>query len=189
MNLKFLTPLIVFIITSLHGFSQQTSPARMEVISGKEGDYHFEIPVGMFRPQGNFSPLTDTRNVKVWASTEHQAVISLFTTSVHFGEGKEIRTMQDLTDFCREGIQVTYKTGGENWSVASGYDKEGKIVYRKGFFSELTSMQGREQGEPSWVWSKAIILEFRYPAASAPVMNKIVAAAVKSFRCSPFLLD
>jgi hypothetical protein len=182
--------LIIFLsIIALPAFAQQITSTKMEVISGKEGNYHFEIPAGMFRPQGNFRPLTDTRNIKVWTSTEHQAVISLFTTSVHFGEGKEIRTMQDLTDFCREGIQVTYKAGGADWSVASGYDKEGKIVYRKGFFSELTSMQGRDQGEPSWVWSKAMILEFRYPAASAPVMNKIVAAAVKSFGCSPFLLD
>jgi hypothetical protein len=47
--------------------------------------------------------------------------------------------------------------------VVSGIDKQSRVVYAKGLYAELESMQGREEGEPTLMWRKVGLIRFRYP--------------------------
>lgn len=154
-----------------------------EIISGPEGSYSFEVPRGLLQPQGPFREINSAQRVKTWNIPAYNGQVSLYLSVSYLGTEGGIFSYKELKDFCEQGLQVTYSAGGESkgWVVASGYDKTGMIVYRRGDFADYYSMRGREEGEMLWVWSKAMILEFKYPKHAAPVLNDITGKATKSF--------
>ena len=87
---------------------------------------------------------------------------------------EEILTVKSLQGKFMEGIQVTYKTAKSDFFVLSGFDQQNRIVYIKGDYSELHSMQGREEGEPAHIWSKAGVIRFTYPQDKKTDFNRVV---------------
>lgn len=55
-------------------------------------------------------------------------------------------------------------------------------MYYKGFYEELYSSQGRDTGEPSWVWSRSGVIEIRYPEKYKKELDPIVSNINKSFK-------
>jgi hypothetical protein len=95
---------------------------------------------------------------------------------------EEILTVKSLQGKFMEGIQVTYKTAKSDFFVVSGFDQQNRIVYIKGDYSELHSMQGREEGEPALMWSKAGVIRFTYPQDKKTDFNRVVEIITNSLQ-------
>ena len=44
-------------------------------------------------------------------------------------------------------------------------------------------MQGRDEGEPSWLWSKSGVLEIQYTEKNKEEFDKLIPLIIKSFKC------
>lgn len=95
---------------------------------------------------------------------------------------EEILTVKSLQGKFMQGINVTYKTAKSDFFVVSGFDQQNKIVYVKGVYSELHSMQGREEGEPALMWSKAGVIRFTYPQDKKTDFNRVVEIITNSLQ-------
>jgi hypothetical protein len=65
----------------------------------------------------------------------------------------------------------------------SGYDQQNYLFYLKGYYDEMISMQGREEGEPSWLWSKSGVIYITYPEKFREEFDRLVPSITKSFSC------
>jgi hypothetical protein len=95
---------------------------------------------------------------------------------------EEILTVKSLQEKFMQGIKVTYKTSKSDFFVVSGLDQQNRIVYVKGDYSELRSMQGREEGEPDHMWSKAGVIRFSYPQEKKTYFNRVVEIITNSLQ-------
>ena len=95
---------------------------------------------------------------------------------------EEILTVKSLQEKFMQGIKVTYKTSKSDFFVVSGLDQQNRIVYVKGDYSELHSMQGREEGEPAHMWSKAGVIRFSYPQVKKTDFNRVVEIITNSLQ-------
>jgi hypothetical protein len=95
---------------------------------------------------------------------------------------EEILTIKSLQEKFMQGIKVTYKTSKSGFFVVSGLDQQNKIVYIKGDYSELHSMQGRDEGEPAHMWSKAGVIRFSYPQVKKTDFNRVVKIITNSLQ-------
>jgi hypothetical protein len=95
---------------------------------------------------------------------------------------EEILTVKSLQEKFMQGIQVTYKTAKSDFFVVSGLDLQDRIVYIKGDYTELQSMQGRDEGEPTRVWSKAGVIQFSYPQDKKTDFNRVVEIITNSLQ-------
>jgi hypothetical protein len=75
----------------------------------------------------------------------------------------EILSLKSVQAKFMQNVEVTYKPLKADFFVVSGIDKQSRVVYAKGLYAELESMQGREEGEPTLMWRKVGLIRFRYP--------------------------
>ena len=101
---------------------------------------------------------------------------------------EEILTVKSLQEKFMQGIKVTYKTAKSDFFVVSGLDQQNRIVYIKGDYSELHSMQGRDEGEPAHMWSKAGVIRFTYPQAKKTDFNRVVEIITNSLQVNHDLM-
>jgi hypothetical protein len=101
---------------------------------------------------------------------------------------EEILTVKSLQEKFMQGIKVTYKTSKSDFFVVSGLDQQNRIVYVKGDYSELRSIQGREEGEPAHMWSKAGVIRFSYPQEKKTDINRVVEIITNSLQVNHDLM-
>ena len=53
-------------------------------------------------------------------------------------------------------IELSYKNEG---FIIRGRDATNQLIMIKGLYSYLVSMQGRDKGEPTWLWSNTLIVK------------------------------
>jgi len=94
-----------------------------------------------------------------------------------------IFSKKDLISKYKRKIKTSYFFDKNDWFVLSGNDSESNIIYLKGFYEELESMQGRDEGEPSWLWSKSGVLEIQYTEKNKEEFDKLIPLIIKSFKC------
>ena len=108
--------------------------------------------------------------------------IQAFTQFYPCDPDEEILTVKSLQEKFMQGIKVTYKTSKSDFFVVSGLDQQNRIVYIKGDYSELHSMQGRDEGEPAHMWSKAGVIRFSYPQVKKTDFNRVVEIITNSLQ-------
>lgn len=88
----------------------------------------------------------------------------------------------DLVNHFKNRVSPKLLINKENWFALSGFNKKKEIEYYKGFYEEFISMQGRDSGKPSWVWSRSGVIEIRYPDMYKKELDPIVSSINKSFK-------
>lgn len=144
----------------------------IEEFIGKEGLYSFKAPKGLFKKSGD-----------VFISEQLQAKIIFTSNYTDRFDEKGFFSKKDLIKKYKNRIKSTYFLDKNDWFVLSGINKENSIVYLKGFYDELSSMQGRDMGEPSWLWSKSGVLEIQYTYENKEEFDHIIPIIMKSFKC------
>ncbi len=140
---------------------------------GNEGIYKFKVPNGLFKRSSTNEFTSELLEAKINYK---------FIQTDRFDE-QGIFSKKDLIRNYKSKIKTTYFLDKNDWFVLSGTDSENRIIYVKGFYEELVSMQGQDEGEPSWLWSKSGILEIRYTEKHKKEFDKLIPIIIKSFKC------
>ena len=145
---------------------------EIEEFVGPYSLYKFNAPKGLFKK-----------------AEKDEFKCELFDAKIKFKFIKKYRfdengifNKQDLINKYKSEIKTTYLLDKKDWFVLSGNDSKNNIIYLKGFYEELISMQGREHGEPSWLWSKAGILEIQYPKKYKKEFDDLIPIIIKSYK-------
>jgi hypothetical protein len=145
----------------------------LEEFTGTEGVYRFKVPKGLFVRSSKDEFTSDLLQAKIRFISK---ITDRFDRSGFFKK-------EDLTRAYKSKINVQYFVEKNDWFVLSGKNPKNNIIYMKGFYEELSSMQGREQGEPSWLWSKTGVLEIQYSEKSKEQFDELIPLIMKSFQC------
>jgi hypothetical protein len=148
--------------------------AIIEEFIGKDGLYKFNAPKGLFKRTSE----------NEFTSKILQAKINFTFIETYSGDEQGIFSKKDLINKFKSKIKTSYFLDKNDWFVLSGNDAENNIIYLKGFYEELISMQGRDEGEPSWLWSKSGILEIQYTEKHKQEFDKLIPLIIKSFKCN-----
>jgi hypothetical protein len=65
---------------------------------------------------------------------------------------------KDAIDFYTKGL-TNLKIENVDGFVISGQNSTKDFIFVKGFYDDLYSMEGRDDGDPKWLWSNTIILK------------------------------
>ena len=65
---------------------------------------------------------------------------------------------QDAIDHYSKGLK-NVKVSHDGGFIISGANAANELIYIKGIYSDFESMQGQEEGEPSWLWSNTITMK------------------------------
>lgn len=147
--------------------------SNIEEFTGEDGLYKFNAPKGLFVKGPNNEFISEVLNAKIIFSSD---MTNQFDETGIFSK-------KDLINQCKSKISCTYSVDKNDWFVLSGFDKKNNMVYLKGFYDELVSMEGREEGEPSWLWSKSAILEIQYSEKFRKEFDKLIPIIMNSFKC------
>jgi hypothetical protein len=140
---------------------------------GSNGLYKFEVPKGLF----------DKISENEFRSDFLQANIRFTSYQTYRFDDTGIFSKNDLIKIYKNRFNTTYFVDKNDWFVLSGTDNYNNIIYIKGIYEELVSMQGRDEGEPSWIWSKSGVLEIEYTEDNKAEFDKLIPFIMKSFKC------
>ena len=130
-------------------------------------------------PRGLFSKVSETEFI----SNDLKATIKLnFNFTQSFDEGG-IYSKTDLIIRYKSKYHPTYVADKSNWFALSGLTSNRNIAYVKGFYEDFSSMQGRDEGEPAWLWSKSGVIEIQYPTQYKLEFDILIPIITKSFKC------
>jgi hypothetical protein len=145
----------------------------IEEFNGQDGLYKFKAPKGLFKRSSGDE----------FTSELLQANIRFTLIRTDRFDEQGIFSKKDLISKYKRKIKTSYFFDKNDWFVLSGNDSESNIIYLKGFYEELESMQGRDEGEPSWLWSKSGVLEIQYTEKNKEEFDKLIPLIIKSFKC------
>jgi hypothetical protein len=146
---------------------------QLQLFRGSNGLYEFKAPRGLFKLAGD----------DIYISNQLDASITVFTNYTGRFDQTGFFKLEDLIQKFEQGRTITYSTAKNNWFVLSGYDQQNNLFYLKGYYDEMISMQGREEGEPSWLWSKSGVIYITYPEKFREEFDRLVPSITKSFSC------
>ena len=149
-----------------------------DVFSGDDGVYEFKVPKGLFK---RTAP-------NLYKSAVLDATLTFIAHYGHYLDEEPLFTKKDLIKIYKPRVQPDYFVDKANWFVIS-YDLPSyRSVYLKGFYESLISMQGRDEGEPTWVWSKGGVLKMEYSKKYQREFDKLIPFIIKSFSCNLYIL-
>ncbi|MFN4910611.1 MAG: hypothetical protein ACK444_04900 [Flavobacteriales bacterium] len=65
---------------------------------------------------------------------------------------------QDAINYYSKGLKDIEITNNDGF-IIKGKNPSGQLIIIKGFYGEFASMQGRDEGEPAWLWSNTLIIK------------------------------
>jgi hypothetical protein len=135
--------------------------------------FSFVAPVGFF---------SYTKNGLVAKDADFKIAFSELSQYYPCDPNENLLSVKSIFEDSSRGIKVTYKSVKSDGFAVSGYDADGRIVYEKCDYAEFFSMRGRDEGEPSHVWSKAGLIRFNYSVEKKADFNRVVEIIVNSLR-------
>jgi hypothetical protein len=110
------------------------------------------LPVSKFeKPIGH---MLESRDKKISINFEYN-----YTHWVDNEEGPPLFfKVQDAINYYCKGLHDSKIFENEGFTI-KGKNSTNELVFIKGLYTELESMQGREYGEPNWLWSNTIVLK------------------------------
>ena len=66
--------------------------------------------------------------------------------------------IEDAVEHYSKGLKDLEVTIGEGFFI-KGKNDSNELISIKGIYTELASLQGREEGEPTWLWSNTLVLK------------------------------
>ena len=146
---------------------------NLEEFVSEDGLYKFKAPEGLFKRSSEDE----------FTSEILQAKIRFTKFQTYQFDEKGIFSKNDLIRKFKKKIKTSYFLDKNDWFILSGTDKKSNIIYLKGYYEELVSMQGRDEGAPSWVWSKSGILEINYTEKNKKEFDNLIPIIFNSFKC------
>jgi hypothetical protein len=155
-----------------------------DTFSNKDSVYAFKVPKGLFKQLSDNTFECQKFNAKITFISN-----ATFWSDENVQNGTEdLYTKADLIKKFKKKVANPYVVDKDNWFVISGVNYNNKILYSKGFYEAFSSMQGRDEGEPMWLWSKYGLLEIEYDQIFRKEFDIIIPTIIKSFTCDVVLL-
>ena len=118
----------------------------------REFDLKLELPSSKFyNPDGSSL-----------ISRDGKTQIYLFYNYTYaFDEDKALSfySKQDAINYFSSGLRNLEIEGDNDEFIIKAINNKNEFIFIKGIYSELASMQGREEGEPTWLWSNTLVLK------------------------------
>jgi len=73
-------------------------------------------------------------------------------------EGPLFFKIEDAVEYYSKGLKDLEVKIGEGFFI-KGKNASNELIFIKGIYSEFVSMQGRVEGEPTWLWSNTLVLK------------------------------
>ena len=147
--------------------------SNLEQYYSMDSIFSFVAPVGFF---------SYTHNGLVARDADFTIAFNELSQYYPCDPNEKLLTVKSMFDDASRSINVTYKSLKADGFALSGFDVDGRIVYQKCNYAEFFSMQGRDEGEPAHVWSKAGLIRFSYPVEKKADFNRVVEIIVNSLR-------
>ena len=157
---------------------------ELDTFSDNDSLFSFKVPKGLFKQVSN----------NIFECESLNARIEFISNSTYWSDENvlngtaKLYEKLDVIKKYKKNISNLYLVDKANWFVISGQNSNNKIIYTKGFFQKLKSMQGRDQGEMTWLWSKYGLLKIEYNKAFKKEFDLIIPIINKSFICDFSLL-
>jgi hypothetical protein len=96
-------------------------------------------------------------------SRDNKVKIEVFYNYTHWSDYQDRGTelfykQQDVVDYFTQGLNDVSVSLNDGFSI-KGKNNRNKFIFIRGLYGELSSMQGRDEGEPMWLWSNTIMLK------------------------------
>lgn len=131
----------------------------------------FTAPVGLFQSvSGGFVSIDEDFGITFEVQSQNYPC----------DPDEQILNVQSMYAKSVRDINVTYKSVKKDRYVFSGFDSIGRIVYEKCVYEEFFSMQGRDEGIPSHVWSRVALIRCTYPPEKKSYYDPLVELIVNS---------
>lgn len=144
----------------------------VETFFGKYKVYEFKAEKGLFK---RIKP-------DLYYCSKYNAFIEFHLNITYGFDESGFFRKSDLVNHFKNRVSPKLLINKKNWFALSGFNKKREIEYYKGFYEEFLSMQGRDSGKPSWVWSRSGVIEIRYPDMYKKELDPIVSSINKSFK-------
>jgi hypothetical protein len=152
---------------------------ELDTFSDNDSLFSFKVPKGLFKQVSNNIFECESLNARIEFISN-----STFWSDENVLNGTaKLYEKLDVIKTYKKNISNLYLVDKANWFVISGQNSNNKIIYTKGFFQKLKSMQGRDQGEMTWLWSKYGLLKIEYNKAFKKEFDLIIPIINKSFIC------
>ena len=66
---------------------------------------------------------------------------------------------RDVIDYYSKGLNNLKIQNIDDDFVISGQNSSNELIFVKGFYTDFSSMEGRSNGNPKWLWSNTIVLK------------------------------
>lgn len=167
--------------------SSGSGVTSLVTIVGPDSAVTFDVPRGLLGRMRVGTGVYPAQTVIEWPVAGFGATIRLTLLFTMWDDqlpgGLESAAAFDR--YFHRGLQTTLRTKTRAGRlVASGFNGDGRIFYRQGAYTELVSMQGRESGPPSWLWSRSWILEFIYPEERRAEFDRLIPIVTRSLDVS-----
>lgn len=147
-----------------------------EEFTGRDNIYKFKAPKGLFTRVDNDVFMSQLLKATIKFTAFRFDQFDQFDQQGKYSKSSFINKYKNT-------INTSYELDKNDWFILSGLNTNNEIVYMKGFYEELESMQGRNYGEPTWLWSKVGVIEIYYPEDSKEEFDKLIPLIIKSFKC------
>jgi hypothetical protein len=87
---------------------------------------------------------------------------------------------QDAINYYSKGLKDIEITNYEGF-IIKGKNAYNQLIIIKGIYDEFASMQGREEGEPTWLWSNTLIIKIKAEQSDVVDFNYISNLLINGF--------
>jgi hypothetical protein len=89
--------------------------------------------------------------------------------------------VEDAIDYYSKRLNKVKIKNVYDGFVISGENSSNELIFVKGFYTDLSSMQGREYGTPMWLWSNTVVLKIVMNQADIADFDSICDLVNKGF--------
>ena len=150
-------------IKELEDFSSNSNP-KLDTIIWEMTDMtwsQIEFNLKLIKPAYQFDPpsgrflISGDRKIKINYEYNNTTWLDAMDSE---GVSPFFFKIEDAVEYYSKGLKDFEVTIGEGFFI-KGKNASNELISIKGIYSELASMQGREEGEPTWLWSNTLVLK------------------------------
>lgn len=159
--------------------------ASLVTIVGPGSSFTFDAPRGLLGRMRVSEGVSPVQSVVEWPVAGYGASVRMTLLSTNWDDDGGLYSEGDFDRYFYQGLRPTLRTKTRAGRlVASGFKDDGRIYYRQGGYTAMASMEGRESGPPTWLWSRSWILEFIYPEERREEFDRLIPLMTRSLDVS-----
>jgi hypothetical protein len=145
-------------------------------INWNQSEFNLKLTLPLFKFNPPRENILSSRDNKIILSYDYNYtyVFDEDTGSPHF------YTEQDAINYYSKDL-IDIELSENEGFVIVGRNSTNQLVIIKGLYDELASMQGRDEGEPMWLWSNTLIIKITADEADKDEFNYISRLLISNF--------